>query len=113
MAPRSRLAALELERDEWRRRAESAARPRTRTEYVVKRAPRGARLLGALWLLVLGLLVGGAALPRANDTPALREDYESCISSARRQAPPLGDPYGELVDALYSCGVYDGSVASG
>jgi len=80
MAPRSRLAALELERDEWRRRAESAARPRTRTEYVVKRAPRGARLLGALWLLVLGLLVGGAALPRANDTPALREDYDRALA---------------------------------
>jgi len=112
MASRSRLAALELERDEWRKRAESAARPRTRTEYVVKRAPLGARLLAALWLLVLGLLVGGAALPRANDAPALREDYESCIANARSQVS-RGDPYGELVDALYACGVYDGGVASG
>ena len=112
MAPRSRLAALELERDEWRRRAESAARPRTRTEYVVKRAPLGARLLAALWLLVLGLLVGGAALPRANDAPVLRDDYESCISNARSPIPD-GDRYGELVDALYACGVYDRGVASG
>jgi len=112
MAPRSRLAALELERDEWRKRAESAPRPRTRTEYVVKRAPLGARLLAALWLLVLGLLVGGAALPRANDAPALREDYKSCISNERSRVPD-GDPYGELVDALYVCGVYDGGVASG
>ena len=112
MAPRSRLAALELERDEWRKRAESAPRPRTRTEYVVKRAPLGARLLAALWLLVLGLLVGGAALPRANDAPVLREDYESCISNARSSIPD-GDRYGELVDALYVCGVYDGGVASG
>jgi hypothetical protein len=86
----------------------------TADEDGVRRQARPARSASprALWLLVLGLLVGGAALPRANDTPALREDYESCISSARRQAPPLGDPYGELVDALYSCGVYDGSVAS-
>ena len=112
MAPRSRLVLLELERDEWRKRAESAPRPRTRTEYVVKRAPLGARLLAALWLLVLGLLVGGAALPRANDAPALREDYESCISNERSRVPD-GDPYGELVDALYVCGVYDGGVASG
>jgi hypothetical protein len=109
----SRLAALELERDEWRKRAESAARPQTRTEYVVKRAPLGARLLAALWLLVLGLLVGGAALPHANDAPVLREDYETCISSAKSQAPPHGDAYGNLVDALYVCGVYDGGVASG
>ena len=112
MAPRARLGALELERDEWRKRAESAARPRTRTEYVLKRAPLGARLLAALWLLALGLLVGGAALPRANDAPVLREDYESCISNTRSQVP-RGDPYGELVDALYACGVYDGGVASG
>ena len=110
MAPRSRLVLLELERDEWRKRAESA--PRTRTEYVVKRAPLGARLLAALWLLVLGLLVGGAALPRANDAPVLREDYESCISNARSPIPD-GDRYGELVDALYACGVYDRWVASG
>ena len=74
--------------------------------------PPIARLLAALWLLVLGLLVGGAALPRANDAPVLREDYESCISNARSPIPD-GDRYGELVEALYACGVYDGGIASG
>jgi hypothetical protein len=59
----SPLAALENERDEWRKRAEAAARPRTTTEYVVRRGPFGARLLAALWLVVPGLLVGGAAIP--------------------------------------------------
>jgi hypothetical protein len=107
MAYRSRLAALANERDEWRKRAEAAARPRTRTEYVVRHGPFGARLLAALWLVVLGLLVGGAAIPHADDAPSLREDYEACISTARGELPGQGDPYEELVSAMHACGVMD------
>lgn len=105
MAYGSRLAALENERDEWRKRAEAAARPRTRTEYVVRRSPFGARLLAALWLVALGLLVGGAPIPHADDAPSLREDYEACIPTARGELPAQGDPYEELVSAMRACGV--------
>ena len=81
---RSRLAAVERERDEWRRRAETV--PTRRTEYVVRRPPIWVRLLGASWFVTIGLLVGGAALPRANDTPIIREDYAGCIGRARYEA---------------------------
>jgi hypothetical protein len=67
----------------------------------------GARLLAALWLVVLGLLVGGAAIPHADDAPSLREDYEACISTARGELPSQGDPYEELVSAMHACGVMD------
>jgi hypothetical protein len=107
MAYRSRLSVVELERDEWRKRAEAAARPRTRTEYVVRRRPLGARLLAAVWLVVLGVLVGGGAIPHADDTPTLREDYDACISTAQGTRRSQGDRHAELLGALHACGVYD------
>jgi hypothetical protein len=103
---RSRLAAVERERDEWRRRAETV--PTRRTEYVVRRPPIWVRLLGASWFVTIGLLVGGAALPRANDTPIIREDYAGCIGRARYEHPVTGNQYQELVNALYACDVYEG-----
>jgi hypothetical protein len=33
-------------------------------------------------------------------------DYPSCIGKARYEAPIEGNQYQELVNALYSCGVY-------
>ena len=66
------------------------------------------RLLGASWFVTIGLLVGGAALPRANDTPIIREDYAGCIGKARYEHPVTGNQYQELVNALYACDVYEG-----
>lgn len=102
---RSQLAAMQDERDEWRRRAE-ATRPRARKEIVFLRNPLWVRLTSAAWLVLFGLLAGGAAIPRANDEPTLEEDYPACIAAAREASPPEADRYRELVDALRACGVY-------
>lgn len=43
--------------------------------------PFWARVTAALWLLVLGILIGGAAIPHAQDTPRLipsKEDPAFC-----------------------------------
>jgi hypothetical protein len=101
----SRLAAVEHERDEWRKRAEAAVTPRT--EYVVRRTSRWVRALAASWFVTLGLLVGGAAIPRASDRPTLHEDYPACIGKARYEHPIEGNQYQELVNALYACEVYE------
>jgi hypothetical protein len=102
----SRLCEIELERDEWRKRAEAAATRRPVREHVVKRGSRRVRALTASWLVTIGLLVGGAAIPRANDAPTLREDYPACIGKARYEHPIQGNQYQELVNALYTCDVY-------
>ena len=101
----SRIAEVELERDEWRRRAEAMA-SRTRTEYVIRRGRAWVRIVAASWLVTIGLLVGGAAIPRANDAPTLSEDYPACIGKARYEHPIHGNQYQELVNALYTCDVY-------
>jgi hypothetical protein len=105
LVSRSRLSAVERERDEWRRRAETVPRPRTR--YVTLRSPYWVRLVAAAWFVTIGLLVGGAAIPHADDTPTLREDYPACIAAARGEYPLESNRYQELVRALYACGVYD------
>jgi hypothetical protein len=56
--------------------------------------------------VVVGLLVGGLAIPRASDTPRLTRDYPGCIGKARYEEPIDGNQYQELVNALYACGVY-------
>jgi hypothetical protein len=104
---RSQLAAVEVERDEWRRRAEEHPTSTVRTEYVFLRSPRWVRLVAASWLVLLALLVAGVAVPRANDTPSLSVDHESCIAAAREKSPRAENPYRELVNALYACGVYE------
>ena len=47
--------------------ASAAAAPPARSEST--RYPIWARLTAALWLLVIGILIGGAAIPHAQDTP--------------------------------------------
>ncbi len=61
--------------------------------------PFWARLTAALWLLVLGILVGGAAIPHAQDKPRLvprNEDATTiCVrpqSSPASPLSPLGQP---------------------
>ncbi len=53
--------------------------------------PFWARVTAALWLLVLGILIGGAAIPHAQDTPRVipaKEDPAFC------PAPDNGEPSG-------------------
>ncbi len=53
--------------------------------------PFWARVTAALWLLVLGILIGGAAIPHAQDTPRVipnNEDATICRPPAA-QPPPL------------------------
>jgi hypothetical protein len=61
--------------------------------------PFWARVTAALWLLVLGILIGGAAIPHAQDKPRVvpkNEDLTMCTPTQQptRPAPasPLGQP---------------------
>jgi hypothetical protein len=55
--------------------------------------PIWARVTAALWLLVLGILIGGAAIPHAQDAPRVLPPAEStttiCKPEAQPQAPTL------------------------
>lgn len=56
--------------------------PPARTE---RRYPFWARVTATLWLLVLGILIGGAAIPHAQDTPRVipkNEDATICRPQA-------------------------------
>ncbi len=105
--PGSELDALRAERDEWRRRAESALSD-DQTTPAHRPARRSGRLIRGLFatsflavVLVLsaGLLVGRSA---ATSLP----DYPACIGKARYEHPVHGNQYQELVNALYTCDVY-------
>ena len=53
--------------------------------------PFWARVTAALWLLVLGILVGGTAIPHAQDTPRVvpqGEDARFCRVPGETPAPP-------------------------
>ncbi|MGH3065969.1 MAG: hypothetical protein ACRDOF_06645 [Gaiellaceae bacterium] len=49
--------------------------------------PVWARLTAALWLLVLGILVGGAAIPHAQDTPRVIPAKEDVLFCEAPQPP--------------------------
>jgi hypothetical protein len=54
----------------------------------------------ALWLLVIGILIGGTAIPHAQDSPRVVPPEEDVGSICRPQttpaptAPPVGSPLG-------------------
>ncbi len=50
-----------------------------------------ARLTAALWLLVLGILIGGAAIPHAQDTPRVvpRVEDPSVCKPESQPAPTM------------------------
>ena len=57
--------------------------------------PVWARLTAALWLLVLGMLIGGTAIPHAQDRPRivpLDEDVTICPRPAEPSTPDLPLP---------------------
>jgi hypothetical protein len=68
----------------------AAARPSaTRREH--RPYPFWARVTAALWLLVLGMLIGGTAIPHAQDTPRLvpqSEDARFCRAPSDTPVEP-------------------------
>jgi hypothetical protein len=72
------------------RQPETAVRNRDHRAY-----PAWARVTAALWLVVLGILVGGAAIPHAQDTPRVvpqGEDAKFCPGQAPTTKPPPVPP---------------------
>lgn len=63
-------------------------------------------LLNMLWMLMIGVMIGGLAIPHHYDRPSLAPDLPACIGQARYEHPVKGNQYQELVNALYSCEVY-------
>ena len=57
--------------------------------------PVWARVTAALWLVVLGILVGGAAVPHAQDTPRVvppGEDATFCKTTPEQPVAPTEPP---------------------
>jgi hypothetical protein len=50
--------------------------------------PIWARVTAALWLLVLGILIGGAAIPHAQDTPRVLPPSEDPVTICKPAAQP-------------------------
>jgi hypothetical protein len=73
--------------------AEPAAHRREHRPY-----PFWARVTAALWLLVLGILIGGAAIPHAQDTPRVvpqDEDARFCKAPAADTPASVGPRGGQ------------------
>jgi hypothetical protein len=75
------------------------ARPVPTPERATRREHRAypfwARVTAALWLLVLGILIGGAAIPHAQDTPRVvpqDEDARFCRAPTETPATPQSSP---------------------
>ena len=61
--------------------------------------PFWARVTAALWLVVLGILIGGAAIPHAQDTPRVipkNEDPTICQPPASAPTTPTNPPGGHV-----------------
>jgi hypothetical protein len=52
--------------------------------------PVWARVTAALWLLVLGILIGGAAIPHAQDTPRVLPPSEDSAAICKPKPQPTG-----------------------
>ena len=52
------------------------------------RYPLWARLTAALWVLVIGILIGGAAIPHAKDRPTVVPRSEDVTFCERPRTPP-------------------------
>ena len=52
--------------------------------------PIWARVTAALWLLVLGILIGGAAIPHAQDMPRVLPPSEDPVSICKPAEEPTG-----------------------
>jgi len=82
-------------------RAPRAATPQAPTapEHHERRYPTWARVTASLWLLVIGILIGGAAIPHAQDKPRVipkNDDAVVTVCKPDTSAPPVirGHPGG-------------------
>jgi hypothetical protein len=76
------------------RRVPVAARPDTAEHTARARPyPLWARMTAALWVLVLGILVGGTAIPHAQDRPRVVPPEED-VTICERPAQPSTSPFG-------------------
>jgi len=67
----------------WPTAPPAAAAPHPHRAY-----PFWARVTAALWLLVLGILIGGAAIPHAQDTPRVIPTTEDARFCRAEPTPP-------------------------
>jgi hypothetical protein len=109
LAPRSEVELTQFELDEWRRRAESRLDADDPPAHS-RRAGRRRRRLRRLGSLVAAFVVTGsvalASFAMPGRTHSASPDVPACIGKARYENPIRGNQYQELVNALYTCGVY-------
>jgi hypothetical protein len=63
--------------------------------YPRRAYPVWARVTAALWLVVIGILIGGAAIPHAQDRPRVvppEEDVPASMCPRSPQAPARAEP---------------------
>jgi hypothetical protein len=49
-----------------------------------------ARATAAMWFVVIGILIGGAAIPHAQDTPRLLPKGSTAVCKPQKTPAPLG-----------------------
>ena len=69
-----------------------AAAPTPAVAQSERHYPAWARVTAALWLLVLGILVGGAAIPHAQDQPRVIPKDEDPVATVCRVETPESPP---------------------
>ena len=65
-----------------------AASPAAAPQQHDRRYPTWARITAALWLLVIGILVGGAAIPHAQDKPRVVPKDDDVVVTVCKPKPP-------------------------
>ena len=86
-------ATLEAPRPPQRSSPAPVTSPAASAQREHRPYPFWARVTAALWLLVLGILIGGAAIPHAQDTPRVvpqSEDARFCRAPAETPTEPGG-----------------------
>jgi hypothetical protein len=109
ITPRSKVALAQFELDEWRRRAESRlgeGDPPARSSRPARRRLRARRSGSLVAAVVVTGSVALASFAMPGRTHSAPPDVPACIGKARYQNPIRGNQYQELVNALYTCGVY-------
>lgn len=92
LAARARAALPDRPHRAPARRTAPASAPATPAPAQAHGYPFWARVTAALWLLVLGILIGGAAIPHAQDRPRVvdpSEEAPAVICEVPEQAPTL------------------------
>jgi hypothetical protein len=91
--PRGQYDAALRERDDWERRARQAAQRatdarRAKLPPAARRSVLAVAIVGT-WLVIVGIFVGGAAIPHHDDRPVLTSSTDVVTSLSRRPASLL------------------------